>query len=94
MASYTVKRAKTATLVASTVDTVTFNERRYEFAITNHDATAVVYVRFDATPTVEGDDASVVRPGDTIIRSFYHSPKLDVRLISAGTPKYTVEATR
>jgi hypothetical protein len=96
MASYSVDRAKHATLVASTVDTVTLGRDFNEVEILNRDGTAAIYFTVDgSTPTVGGDNALVI---PAVIGSVTEST-LDisgtnvVKLISAGTPSYSVTGT-
>jgi hypothetical protein len=94
---YTVNKAKTAVLVANTVETVNFSKSTYEIDVKNHDATAYIYLSYGsapANPTVEGDDTTVVGPGERVNRVLLHAPIRQVKLISSGTPKFTVEVTR
>jgi hypothetical protein len=94
---YTVAQAKTAVLVANTVEQVLFTDSVYEVEIKNHDSTVAIYVRFGnpaSDPTVEGDNCTMVGPGERVRRVLLHTPIRDVRLISTGAAKFTVEATR
>lgn len=96
MASYTVPAgdfgAYEKTLTASTVDTVTFTGADVaEVAITT-DGTAAIYVRFDGTnPTVAGTPCRMV---PAIAGVYLMAPRTAgatvVKLISSGTPKYSV----
>lgn len=86
MADHTAARAKTATLVADTVDNVTLTNVATTFEVTNH-GTDPIYVRTNATPTVEGDDCDVVLGSQRIALSGNGGV---ISLISAGTPTYTV----
>lgn len=92
MANYLgVNRAKTATLVAATVDHVTLAIRDHGITIFNHDTTSVIWARFDGTdPTVEGDDCIPIPASGAFEVDSMRQGFEDIRLISAGTPKYTV----
>lgn len=93
-------RVTSGTLVASTVDTVTFTAYYAGVSITNRDASAEIFVRADGVnPTVEGDDCYIVPPGKTVTvynglpvadQSTGVNAGTNVRLISSGTPKFTV----
>jgi hypothetical protein len=90
VATYSVVKAKSATLVASTVDTVNFSGGMQIFSILNRSATDVIYFTIDgSTPTVAGDDVYAVSPGDTIV--FFPRSVATVKLISSGAAPYTVE---
>ena len=47
MATYTVRRSKHATLVASTVDTVKFSTKPKTVEVRNLDSSAVIFFRTD-----------------------------------------------
>ena len=93
MASYEEATSKHATLVASTVDTVTLTGTDYYSVEVLHRSSSVtdpIYFTVDgSTPTVAGDDTYVVMPGGwKTVRS---KENIDVvKLISAGTPAYSV----
>lgn len=94
MASYSEARAKHATLVASTVDTVTLTGTGRNFSAVEvlHKSPAVadpIYFTVDgSTPTVNGPNTDVVMPGGW---KTVATPDGDViKLISAGTPAYAV----
>ncbi len=91
MATYNnVATAKHATLVASTVDTVNFASAAPAYEITNLSTSADMYARTDGTsPTVAGDDTTIVRAGDSVTLRGARSSQ--VRLISSGTPEYHLE---
>lgn len=92
MASYTVARAKHATLVASTADTVTFSTVPQYVEVVNHDAAAFLYVRTDGVaPTDAGDDNYVVNPNGGLILPLGAGT---VKVLGSGTttPKYSVTA--
>lgn len=92
MASYTVNRAKSATLTISTVDTVTF-PAAYPYLmveVVNRDATNPIFFTADGTaPTVAGDDCFCVAPSQTVRMGF---PGGAVKVISAAASPYTVQA--
>ena len=99
MATYTgIVTAKTAALAAATEDRVQFSRSVRMVAITNHSAADTIYYTVDATAAVSaGDNVRVLRPGVSRIVSDKVGPGTqertitEVRLISAGTPTYTVE---
>jgi hypothetical protein len=87
MATYTnVSLAKTATLVASTVDTVSFNFQ-VDMMVVNMDASNYIWVASGVNPTVAGDNCIPIPPSTAVQLPFGGT---DLRLISAGTPQYTV----
>lgn len=92
MASYSVNRAKSATLGVATVDTVTF-PATYPYlgvAVVNRDATSPIFFTADgSTPTVAGDDCFCVAPGQTMQIGFFGGA---VKLIAAAAAAYTVQA--
>jgi hypothetical protein len=95
MATYTNKRILSATLTASTVDTITFDADYASVEIVNRDGAAEIYATVDTalTPTVGGDNCDVlpaVIGSLTLDASGYGSPTT-VQLISSGTPAYTVK---
>jgi hypothetical protein len=96
MASYTVARSKHATLVAATVDSVTFSSDYKNVEILNRAATGDIYATVDGTtPVVGADDTIIVSPGQFVsIEMAYRSDSSAdvVKLISAGTPAYSVTA--
>lgn len=88
MASYSVAAAKHATLVASTVDTVTLTTDVTSVEVKNR-GTSDIYLTKDGTvPTVGGDDTIFLGPGEAVV---VPTPDTDViKLISASTPAYSV----
>jgi hypothetical protein len=94
VASYTVASGLIAchdkVLTASTVDTVDFAEdTEYVEIVSSGDAK--IYVSADgSTPTVSGGNTYVV-PAVACARTFRHwKPDGVVKLISSGTPTYSV----
>lgn len=96
MASYTVPAgdigAYEKTLTASTVDTVTFTGTDVAELDIVTDGTAAIYVRFDGTnPTVGGTPCHLV---PAVAGVWSYAPRTAgatvVKLISTGTPKYSV----
>lgn len=81
-----------ATLVASTVATMTFDEDFTEVEVTNVDGAAVVYFRFDGTNPVVAAAGTHVLPAavGSVIRKPKTSGVTVVKFISAGTPKVSV----
>jgi hypothetical protein len=92
MASYSVNRAKSATLGVATVDTVTFPATYpYEtVTVINKDATSPIYFTLDGTtPTVAGDECFCVPVNQNCVASFQGGA---VKLIAAAAAAYTVQA--
>lgn len=90
MATYTVDRAKHATLIATVVDTVNFNAEWGSIRVFNR-GMVDIYVRLDGTaPTVAGDECYVIPAGtaEDIITGAAISL---IKLISSGIPAYSVE---
>lgn len=81
-------------LVAATEDTVNFVETVSDVEIVIHSGAAAIYVTLDNTPaTVAGARTLVIPPVAGLFRRL-RVPKRDtattVRLISSGTPVYSV----
>lgn len=88
-------RAKTVTLTADTVATVTIEASSPAVEVVSVDGAAAVWVRNDGTnPTVAGDDCEpVVAAASSLV--LYHPTgggAHEVRLISSGTPQVCVRA--
>lgn len=83
-----------ATLVASTVDTVTLtNTQIDEVEILNRDGSAEIYFTVDGTaPTVGGNNTNVLPAavGSVVVGVRRAAGGVVVKLISAGTPAYSV----
>lgn len=92
MPAYTgIDRAKSATLVAATEDTVTFTKKHLRFSITNRGGTEI-FVRFDTVAaTVAGDGTTVVLPTSRQDRFAPRGAVDTIRVISSGVMPYTVE---
>lgn len=90
MATSSVARSHNGTLVASTVDTVTFTTDWPFVEVKNKDASIGISFTVDGTtPTYEGDEAYWVGPNEAIVVASNASGD-PVKLISSGTPKYIV----
>lgn len=94
MATYT-GRVVHATLTASTVDTVTLDGDYDSVEILNRDGSAEIYATVDTgtAPTVGGTNCDVLPAtigAVTLNASAYGSPTI-VKLISTGTPAYSVK---
>ncbi len=87
-------RIKHGTLTATTVATVTITPDADEIEVVNVDGAAAIYFTADGSaPTVEGDDCEVVPATIGVLRiSTPGDPPYTVKLISSGTPKYSVRA--
>lgn len=96
MAAYQVTRSKHATLTAATVDTVTFQDRHPAVEVANRAATGDIYFTVDGSaPTSAGDNTYYVGPGQAVVVDLPHASDPDaVKLISAGTPAYSVTGVR
>jgi hypothetical protein len=95
MASYTGIWSKHAQLVAATIDTVTLDSDYARVEVINRDGTAEIFFTVDGgDPTVLGDNTHVVPASisKTTVHAFKKATTV-VRLISSGTPKYTVRGT-
>lgn len=89
MASYSVARAKHATLSGTTVDTVTLTIGS-ALLITNRHATIDMSITVDGTtPTALGDDTYIVRAGEAKSIDL-SSDTLVVKIIGNANP-YSVE---
>lgn len=97
MASYQGDRAVHAkTLVAATVDTVTLSRKAKRVEVLNHDGAAAIYFTVDgSTPTVAGDNTYGIpaTPSALEVEIEDSDPPTTVKLISAGTPTYSVTAS-
>lgn len=99
MATYTVAAGEIGvyakTLAANTVDTVTIS-RQHDPVEVWTDGTAAVYFTVDGSaPTVGGNTTYEVPAGSPAVRDGVQVPASGntvVKLISAGTPKYSVTA--
>lgn len=92
MAAVNAIRSATATLVAATVDTVTLSGGGGKVAeIVNH-GTGTIYFRTDGTnPVSAAAENEVVLAGERLLRRLPANGI--VRVISAGTPTYSVIVT-
>lgn len=99
MASYTVPEghigAHAKTLVASTVDSVTFTNVDLAEVEVITDGIDDIYLAFGSTtPTVAGTDCwRVPAVAGSYVFPVRTSGQTVVRLISAGTPEYSVSRT-
>lgn len=95
MATYTGKRIISATLTANVVDTVTLDADYTAVEILNRDGTAEIYATTDGgpTPTINGDNCDVLPAviGALTLDATAYGTATVVKLISAGTPAYTVK---
>lgn len=80
--------AKTATFSTGT-DTVNFTSE-VQITVVNHSTTDYLWVSSTAVPTVEGDDCIPVPPSCSVATPWTST---QIKLISGGTPKYTVIAS-
>lgn len=92
-------QSRHGTLVANTVATVALsvantpgeNQESFERCVVFARGTGDVFVRTDGVnPTVGGNDTFVV-PANTRREIHLSGTSADIRLISSGTPGYTVE---
>lgn len=92
MASYTAVRVKSQTLTAATVDTVTLSATGAAYVEVYNRSTGTDVISFTTdgtTPTALGDDCYVVGGGQALA---VPASTTATKLISAGTPGYTVTA--
>jgi hypothetical protein len=92
MASYAATLATHQTLTAATVDTVTFDSDCNSVEVKNR-STGTDSVSFSvdgSTPTALGVNTYYVGPGEALIVDVPTSGNSVVKLISAGTPAYSV----
>lgn len=80
------------TLTADEVTTVTLTDLEYDqLEVMNVDGAAAIYFRVDGEdPEVDGDDCEVVPATISVLRVPTPAVDNEVRLISSGTPKYSV----
>lgn len=94
MATYT-GRSIHATLTAATVDTITFDADYTSVEIVNRDGSAEIYVTVDSnnSPTVGGAGCDVLPAaiGSLIVDASAYGPPTTIKLISSGTPAYSVK---
>lgn len=94
MADHAVTRSKHSTLTASTVDKITFDGDFRQVAVSNRGSAAIYATLSSKTtgdnPTVGGDNTFLIDAGETRVFDFADEIKT-VRLISSGTPAYSVE---
>lgn len=85
-------RIKHGTLTADTVATVELDDNDYSSVeILNVSGDSAIYIRIDGTaPTVAGDDCDVIPAvvGGIVLDA---ADSISVKLISAGTPQYSVK---
>lgn len=94
MASYAVSSSQVAahdkTLVASTVDTVTFDGDPDYVEVMSDGASAIYFTTDGTAPTVSGQNGYIV-PAYPSARVVRHGGEGGiVKLISSGTPTYSV----
>lgn len=100
MASYTLGAgahgAYEKQLAANTVDTVTFPEDLDRVEVVGDGIAALYFTVDGSTPTVAGDATLNLPIGAVAVREVGvpTAGKTIVKLISAGTPKYSVAAAR
>jgi hypothetical protein len=94
MASYAVTADQAGawekTLVAATVDTVTFTDDLTHVTVINEGTTGLYFTVDGTTPTVGGGAAVYCPPSATVGVGSSASGGTVVKLISSGTPKYSV----
>lgn len=95
MATDSAVKSVTNTFTTTLADTVTLIQGWPFVAITNHDGTNAVYVRFDGTtPVAEADGTSIVRISSTrVFPVSMNSAGQHVVGLVGSAGKYTVEGT-
>lgn len=94
MATFSGHRIVSATLTATTVDTITLDVDYTRVEIVNRTGDAEIWVTIDGTdPTVTGNDCDVLPTaiGSLILDAPAIGKPTAVKLISSGTPSYTVK---
>lgn len=90
MANYNVSLAKHATLVAATADSVTFTVPRSSVEVKNRGTSGDIYFTVNGdTPVSAADNTYFVGPGEGLVVALASASQV-VKLISAGTPAYSV----
>jgi hypothetical protein len=91
MTNYAPTKASThQTLVAATPDQVTLPSGYPNVEVTNRDSTAVIYFTVDGTVPVSAADGTYVVMPLSALRINFPTGATVVKLISAGTPAYSV----
>ena len=93
MATDSAARSVTNTLTTTVADTITITQGWEAIAVTNHDATDVIYFRMDGTTAVAAaNDTTPVLAATTVIRaaSTNASGQIVVSIVGDGGT-YTVE---
>lgn len=88
MATYSNITTKHATLVAATVDTLTFASA-VSPTIINRSTAGTIYARVDGSTPTSGGDGTIVITAGAVWRS--HVPTVTVKLISATADAYSVQ---
>jgi hypothetical protein len=89
MAAQTAVKAQHATLTAAEVDTITFSGSGSTIRVRNRGTAGDIYFTLDnSTPVTLADDTYFCGPGENVI---VETSQKVVKLISAGTPAYSVE---
>lgn len=95
MAAYTGNRVISATLTATTVDTVTLDADYTAVEVLSRNGAAEIWFTTDTgiAPTVGGANCDVLPAaiGSLIVDASAYGTPTVVKLISAGAPTYTVK---
>lgn len=92
MATHSVARAKHATLVAATVDTVNLSGDTPEVEVLNRGGDYIYFTLDGSVPTSGGDDTYVVPPGSALqVPDWSGAGPSQVKLISASAVAYSVQ---
>ena len=99
MANYSIARSKHATLVAATADAVTLTKNYTQVEILNRSTSGDIYATVDGTaPVSAADNTFFIGPGQALLLALPNAGAGTdsdaasdvVKLISAGTPSYSV----
>jgi hypothetical protein len=93
VASYTANSVTHQTLAAATVDTVTLALDFNQVEVLNRGTTDIYFTADGTTPTVGGNDCQIVLAGGGVKVDVPTAGATVVKLISSGTPAYTVTGT-
>lgn len=96
MADHTVTRSAHETLTAATIDTVTVSDPQVDVAVTNRGGSDEIYFTIDGSAPTVGGENTFVLPAAVCSRVVssdkFNTATPVVKLISSGTPAYSVES--
>lgn len=84
-------RSKHGQLVAATVTTLAIDAYMIQITVTNRSQTGEIYFTVDGTTPVVGADGTYLCLGSRVVSPPSVPSATTVKLLSTGTPLYTVE---